>query len=117
MIKAFPKISLITPSFNQGKYTEYRNAYKDLLAGKELTGRLEGLDADRLIRAQKFHQRNRDLSMLITAGIYILNIIDANVDAHLKQFNVDENLSLSPDLQQNQIDYKYSIGLNLKYQF
>ena len=46
----------------------------------------------RLISAQKFHQRNRDLSALITVGIYILNIVDANVDAHLIQFNVNDNL-------------------------
>jgi len=110
-------IGIYSYSFNQGKYTEYRNAYKDLLAGKELTGRLEGLDADRLIRAQKFHQRNRDLSALVSMGLYILNIVDANVDAHLKQFNVDDNLSLRPELQQNTIDNKYNMGLTLSYKF
>ena len=110
-------LSLYYYSWNNTKYHEYRDAYKGLLAGNPPTGVLEGFNSERLIRGQKFHQRNRDLSMLITAGIYILNIIDANVDAHLKQFNVDENLSLSPDLQQNQLDYKYSMGLTLKYQF
>jgi hypothetical protein len=110
-------ISVYSYSFNQGKYHEYRNAYKDLLAGKELTGELAGLDADRLIRAQKFHQRNRDLSALVTIGIYLLNIVDANVDAHLKQFNVDDNLSLHPALQQNSIDNKYNLGLTLSYKF
>lgn len=104
-------------SFNQTKYHEYRDAYKDLLAGRELTGELAGLDADRLIRAQRFHQRNRDLSLLITVGIYILNIVEANVDAHLTQFNVDENLSLKPQLQQNLIDKRHNFGLTLSYQF
>ncbi len=104
-------------SFNNNKYHEYRNAYKDKLAGRPVTGQLKDLTPDRLISGQKFHQRNRDLSLLITVGIYILNIVDANVDAHLKQFNVNENLSLQPALQQNQLDYKYSMGFSLNYKF
>lgn len=110
-------LSIYYYSFNNKKYHEYRDAYKDLLQGKPLTGQLEGLDADRLIRAQKFHQKNRDLSMLITVGLYVLQILEANVDAHLMQFNVNENLSLRPQLQQNEIDYKHNMGLNLSYQF
>lgn len=104
-------------SWNNTKYHEYRDAYKTLLAGGELEGELAGLDADRLIRAQRFHQRNRDLSLLLAVGAYILNIVEANVDAHLMQFNVSENLSLKPELQQNQIDYKHNMGLTLSYQF
>lgn len=109
--------SLYYYSWNNKKYHEYRDAYKDRLAGKQVTGQLAPLDNDRLIRAQKFHQRNRDLSMLISVGIYILNIVDANVDAHLMQFNVNENLSLRPQLQQNEIDYKHNMTLSLSYQF
>lgn len=110
-------LSIYSYTFNNNRYHDYRDAYKDLIAGKPLTGKLEGFDRKRLESAQRFHQRNRDLSALITAGIYILQIVDANVDAHLSQFNVDDNLSLTPQLQQNQLDYKYSMGLTLSYQF
>ncbi|ALM48548.1 hypothetical protein AMR72_06330 [Flavobacterium psychrophilum] len=110
-------LSLYYYSFNNKKYHEYRDAYKLLLAGGQPGGELTGIDADRLIRAQKFHQKNRDLSMLITAGLYILQILEANVDAHLMQFNVNENLSLRPNLQQNEIDNKHNMGLKLSYQF
>lgn len=75
------------------------------------------LDNDRLIAGQRFYQRNRDLSVIVIAAFYILNIVDANVDAHLIQFNVDDDLSLSPNIQQNEIDYKHSIGLSLNYKF
>lgn len=109
--------SLYYYSWNNKKYHEYRDAYKDKLAGRPLTGELENLDADRLIRAQKFHQKNRDLSMLITLGLYILNIVEANVNAHLMQFNVNENLTLRPKLQQNEIDNKHNMALSLSYQF
>ncbi|MFP9099637.1 DUF5683 domain-containing protein [Flavobacterium sp. RHBU_24] len=110
-------LSIYSYTWNNKKHHEYRDAYKDLIAGKTLTGKLEGFDRERLESAQRFHQRNRDLSALITAGIYILNIIEANVDAHLSQFNVDDNLSLRPELQQNELDYKYSMGVTLSYQF
>lgn len=110
-------LSIYYYSWNNKKYHEYRDAYKDRLAGREVTGELAPLDNERLIRAQRFHQRNRDLSLLITIGIYVLNIVDANVDAHLLQFNVNENLSLRPELQQNTIDYKHNMGLSLSYQF
>jgi hypothetical protein len=110
-------LSLYYYSWNNKMYHQYRDAYKDMLAGRPVTGELKDLDQDRLIRGQKFHQRNRDLSMLLTVGIYILNIVDANVDAHLMQFNVNENLSLRPELQQNEIDYKRNMGLTLSYQF
>ena len=39
--------------------------------------------------------------MLFAIGFYALNIIEANVDAHLKQFNVDENLAIEPFMQQD----------------
>lgn len=37
----------------------------------------------------------RDLSYIAIAAIYVLNIIDANVDAHLFYFDVGEDLSLN----------------------
>ena len=110
-------LSLYYYSFNNRKYHEYRDAYKVVLAGGQPSGELANLDGDRLIRAQKFHQKNRDLSMLLTFGFYVLQILEANVNAHLMQFNVDENLSLRPQLQQNPIDNQYHMGLNLSYQF
>ena len=112
-------ISIYSYSFNQREYHKFRDEYKRRLDGTADPNHpiYGNLDKDRLISAQKFHQRNRDLSMLITVGIYILNIVDANVDAHLIQFNVNDNLSLKPDLYQNQLDNKQNVGLSLNYKF
>ena len=38
-------------------------------------------------------RRNRDISYMVTAAIYLLNILDAVVDAHLYNFNIDDDLS------------------------
>ncbi len=100
---------------NNKKYHEYRDAYKRRLAGFD-DDQFQYLDDTRLIEAQRFYQRNRDLSLLITGLFYILNIVDANVDAHLMQFNVSDKLTIAPDVYQNQIDYRPNLGvtLNLK---
>lgn len=108
---------------NNKQYKRYRNIYKRRLAGftdDEFTNQTTGeqtLSNASLIDAQKFHSKNKDLSLLVTGIFYILNIVDANVSAHLAQFNVNENLSLRPDFYQNEIDYKPNLGITLNYQF
>ncbi len=108
--------SLYYYTWNNRKYNQYRDAYKNRLAGYN-NDKFQYLDDSRLIQAQRFHQRNRDISLLLTVGFYILNIVDANVDAHLLQFNVNDNLSLHPKIDQNDINYKTNLGLALNYTF
>jgi len=98
------------------KYNQYRDAYKRRLEGYT-DDKFNYLDKDRLIAGQKFYQRNRDLSALFVVGFYVLNIIEANVDAALTQFNVNENLSLKPDLYRNDVTYKTNVGLTFNYNF
>ena len=100
---------------NNEKYHNYRDAYKLRLLG--LPDQYSYLDDSRLIAAQRFYQRNRDLSLLVCVGFYILNIVDANVDAHLMQFNVSDKLSFKPEVYPNDIDYKPNIGLTFNYKF
>ena len=101
---------------NNTKYHRYRDAYISRLSGYS-NGDLENLDNDRLISGQKFYQKNRDLSLLITVGIYVLNIVDANIDAHLIQFNVNENLSIKPQLLEDDLSRKQNLGLALTFNF
>jgi hypothetical protein len=103
-------------SLNSTKYQKYRDAYKRRLAGYN-DDEFQYLDDSRLIVGQRFYQRNRDMSMMVIVGFYVLNIIDANIDAHLMQFNVSDNLSFRPDFFQNEIDNKHNLGLTLNYQF
>lgn len=106
---------------NNKKYNQYRDEYKKRLVNGGVADASDPtfgkLTTESVIRGQKFYQKNRDLSILITAGFYILNIVDANVDAHLLQFNVNDDLSLRPDLQMDPYTYKQNVGLTLSYQF
>ena len=49
----------------------------------------------------------------LTVGLYILNIIDANVDAHLLQYNLDENLTLIPNIEFNEVQNTSNFGISL----
>lgn len=101
---------------NKNKYQDYRNAYKRRLEGYN-DDKYIFLDTNRLITAQKFYQRNRDLSLLFVVGFYALNIIDANIDAALKQFNINENLTVRPSIHPDIVTLKTNVGLTLNYNF
>ncbi len=105
-------------AWNKKKYNSFRDAYKErLLLGENSHDQYPFLSDQKLIDAQKFHQRNKDLSLLITVGLYVLNIVDANVSAHLQQFNVNGKLTVRPEIHQNEINYKHNVGLAFNYQF
>ncbi|PRP66561.1 DUF5683 domain-containing protein [Nonlabens agnitus] len=70
-----------------------------------------------LERAQRVSQRNKELSLLIAAAFYAIQIIDANVDGHLSQFDVDRDLSFKPYLDYNQSASGTSYGFALSYTF
>lgn len=107
---------------NDKEYERYRSIYKRRLAGytdDEFTTPqgVQRVTNDGLIRAQRFYQRNKELSLLVIAGIYALNVIDANVDAHLQQFNVSEDLTLKPAFNFNEYTGRTGYGLSLNYNF
>ena len=102
---------------NNKQYNRYRDAYKRRLAGFEDDEFFGKINLDGLQRAQKFYRKNKEISLLVTMGIYALNIIDANVDAHLLQYNIDKNLSLAPHFKFNEIDARSDLGLTLNFNF
>ncbi|EGV44270.1 hypothetical protein BZARG_687 [Bizionia argentinensis JUB59] len=102
---------------NNKEYKRYRSAYKSRLAGFTNDEFYGTISDDGLREAQKTLSRNRELSLLVTIGIYALNIIDANVDAHLLQYNVDDNLSLVPHYKINDFDKTGDLGLTINYKF
>ncbi|MDB4182768.1 DUF5683 domain-containing protein [Flavobacteriaceae bacterium] len=107
---------------NNKLYKRYRSAYKRRLAGfsdDEFFGTTEVpiVSDEGLIRAQQSLRRNSELSILITIGLYALNIIDANVDAHLLQWNVDKNLAIRPHYDFESPDTSSQMGLTLNFNF
>lgn len=101
---------------NEKAYNRYRDAYKRRLAGYT-DDEFQGVSDETLIRAQRRTKRNMDVSTAVAVGFYLLNIIDANVDAHLKQFNISDDLSVAPNVDitpELQTHYGISLKFNLK---
>lgn len=106
---------------NQQEYNRYQDAYKLRISGRpdefDGTGTNPNISDDGLIRAQEVLKKNRDLAIFITIGLYVLNIIEANVDAHLDEKAFNKNLSFRPSFYINPIDNQAYAGLNLKIGF
>lgn len=107
---------------NDEQFHRYRDAYKSRIAGRTddefSDDRGSPLLSDSSLRdAQRFYQRNKEISLLVIVGMYALNIIDANVDAHLQQFNVNEDLSFKPSFNYDQFSGKPDYGLSLNFNF
>ncbi|GGW31035.1 DUF5683 domain-containing protein [Arenibacter certesii] len=116
--------------YNDDLYDRFRTAFKRRQAGftddefydlgsPNPPGSPPDFSNTALENAQDRYQRDRDLWLLVTIGMYVLNIVDANVDAHLKQFNVDDDLSMQfkPFLDTDALTANpvYGMALTIKF--
>jgi hypothetical protein len=98
--------------FNPGNYPEGES--KDEFRGRYSATYLKNL--------RDSYRRNRDLCLIMTAALYAFQAVDAHVDAHLKDFDVSDDLSVRLDPM---FDYQYSnnygaspvFGVNLNVTF
>ena len=74
---------------------------------KEPDKYLDIYSTDQLITLQDQYRQNRDLFIIVSSLVYVLNIVDALVDAHLFSFDVSDDLSLNW-----QPYYRYSVNTN-----
>ena len=78
-------------------YAEKKTAYIDRINGDSSDVFLEDgnfFSNDALISSTELHKRNRDLMIILDVVVYLLQIVDASVDAHLFYFDVSDDLSL-----------------------
>ncbi len=65
------------------------------------------------------YRRNRDLCILLTAGVYMLQIIDAHVDAHLQDYDISDDLTmnLEPYIDYLPVESQPLFGVNMSFKF
>lgn len=94
-------------NFYQEGYTKYKGHLFDNLE--------QGLDNDSDVNTDtqfttgqlrtivNRYRRERDFMIILMGGMYLLQIIDAHVDAHLKEFDLNPRLqvSIEPTMEQN----------------
>ena len=127
--KSYWKVPIVVGAFatmgyvidwNARGYKRYRTAYNQVVNGQpdEFEGRYS---ADYLKNMKDNFRRNRDLCIILTGALYLLNIVDAHVDAHLKDYDICDDLSvrLEPTVFQNYASRNgyYGVGMSLKVTF
>jgi hypothetical protein len=81
--------------FNLDKYRTYRKAYVDRLEDPTIVDEFsDRYSVGDLKNLQEGYRQNTDVSVLITAVGYSLQIMDAIVSAHLKNFDVSRDITL-----------------------
>jgi hypothetical protein len=101
-------------SHNKKEMNRYRTAYKRRSSGFTDDEFMEIIpDKTKLLKGMEFHKKYRDMSFLFIIGTYMLNILDANVGAHLMQFNVNDNLSIKSHFESDKYGINSNIGLKM----
>jgi hypothetical protein len=120
-------------TWNQSTYTDYQNAYVDIMDDDpntksyedflppryEIDTEMESWLKDVFKQRKNKYRRYRDLSIFAFAGMYLVAAIDAYVDAELSHFDISPDLSLrvQPNIM---IDHRgaptagFSLALNFK---
>jgi hypothetical protein len=103
---------------------EYRYYRKNLIAVYDedpATVNTSGYSGDQLRLLKVQYRRYRDIGIIGMSLIYIFNIIDANVDGHLKTFDVSDDLSLHIDPWHTRYRSAFGVhtatGVSLKLNF
>ncbi len=111
--------------YNQDYYEDLRDAYNEvyymdpppteyIFRGREINYNIEKNLYDNMRMFRKW----RDYALVGIAAVYLLNIIDAMIDAHFLEYDVSDDLSLkiSPSLINRDI-YETKIGMSLCVKF
>lgn len=79
------------------EFKNYRSAYRLQVDGDKTTiGSYKGIEDEATLKTYRdYFKRNLDISAICTAVWYTLNIVDAAVDAHLFEWNMKDDLTVS----------------------
>ena len=110
--------------WNNRGYKRFKLAYDLVTDNNELTvdefnGRYS---ADFLRNLRNNYRRNRDLCIILTGAFYLLNIIDAHVDAQLKDYDISDDLAVTVEpVISNFYSMRHSqsnlVGFSIKFSF
>jgi hypothetical protein len=87
---------------NNKKYVDFKEAYKykagDTTSIKPIGNPyVDKYDASQLLEGQNYYRRNLEVSIMFTAVLYLLNVVDAAVDAHFFDYNISDDLTMRLD--------------------
>ena len=106
---------LITTAYyfkeNHDLYDLYKTTYLKRING-DMSDNLNYTNAN-LVTLTEHYRRNREVSALLFTLTYVLNIVDASVNAHLFDYDVSDDLSLH--IQPMYFSKENATGLSLSF--
>lgn len=111
--------------FNGTEYRKFRDAYNVVALGDsanfdnyEYIIRYNA-NINQLQQGRNYYRRNLELNYIMAGALYILQIIDASVDANLYDFDVSDDLTfrLEPVTAPNMYALRPTPGFTLRYRF
>lgn len=102
----------------QGEYIKYKSELFSILNEPGTTKSPSGYTEDQLRSLINRNRRERDFYTALTGLWYVLQMVDAHVDAHLKEFDLNPQLQvrLEPSLSNDPYTGR-STGVSLKFIF
>jgi hypothetical protein len=103
-------------------HTEYKKYTDDLfdIINDPSSGGVspDGLTEEQLRTLINKARRQRDFFIIMTGMFYLLQIVDAHVDAHLKEFDLNPKLQVSIEpMMENSLQMGRSTGMALIFKF
>lgn len=129
---AFATLGVIA-NYNNVRYTKYRDFYYQVSPRVEdpsykppttvsvpyEDGTIRDLDINQLKRLTDGFRRNRDYTYIGMVLAWTFNVVDANVSAHLKTFDVSDDISLKvkPTVDYQPFSQSLVSGITLSFNF
>ena len=104
--------------FNNGMYQEFKQALTYETDNDEFTlNPFPNFNRNSLERNMDYWRRNRDLLIIFSGVYYLLNIVDAHIFAHLKDFNTDNDLSIKFQPSMDKFHNTNVVGISIYINF
>lgn len=134
--KKYWKLPIVYGALGISGYFVYDFAHQMVSYKKEFINRRDGNTSllnpnysiytdENILALKNTYRRRMEIAIAITTVLYVLNIVDAIVDAHLYYFDISDDLSLhvTPQINQNygnlahQHNTSFNYGVNLTLNF
>ena len=109
---------LYSGMFYQNEYDNFRSAYIERLStGTNIDAYYRRYQTPTLQVIRDSYRDSRDQSYVWLVVVYALQVLDATVEAHFVDFNMNENVSLKIQPQLNMVGLEYTKGLQVTIKF
>jgi len=109
-------------NLNNKEYKKFRDAYTYVSSGDSSYTDNEYVykySESALLEGKNYYKGNLELTYILSGVLYILNIIDATVDAHLFEYDISDKLSLKlePAYNRNMLLNRPMTGVKISLRF